>query len=226
MNIGSLIDRMIAGGLSPGEAGSIAAEIYAAGVAAASVRSAGAERTRRYRERQSVTKRHKASPSDTDGVASQSVTERHKPSQCDAAISISNNNKEEESKIDIPDRHTLRLSLAADQEAREIARQRGLDPAEVAAIYLDFLEGKPRKPSAGDFRNFLRSHKGPPRAATPELSDQPSLEDFDRAAGLFVKDNSKWGNRMGPEPGMGGCRCPTEILVKHGIDPKTGLRMQ
>jgi hypothetical protein len=78
MILSDLIDRMVAAGLSPGEAGSIAAEIYAAGVASASVRSPGAERTRRWRHKasQNVTKRHA-------DETSPSVTERHQASQCD-----------------------------------------------------------------------------------------------------------------------------------------------
>jgi hypothetical protein len=87
MNLGPIIDRMIAAGVSPGEAGAIAAEIYAAGVASASVRSSGAERQRRYREKQasqSDGKRHETSRNVTASQASLNVTERHKPSQCDA----------------------------------------------------------------------------------------------------------------------------------------------
>jgi hypothetical protein len=77
---------MIKSGVDPAEAGSIAAEIYAAGVASASVRSSGAERTRRWRENkasQNVTKRHETSHCDSASEASQTVTERHKASQCD-----------------------------------------------------------------------------------------------------------------------------------------------
>lgn len=79
MSLVALIDRMIASGMSPGEAGAIASEIYAAGVASASVRSPGAERTRRWRHKasQSVTERHAVETSPT-------VTERHQASQCDA----------------------------------------------------------------------------------------------------------------------------------------------
>lgn len=79
MSLASLIGRMIAAGMAPEDAGAIAAEIYAAGVAAASARSPGAERTRKWR--------HKASQRDADNgdePASPNVTERHKTSQCDA----------------------------------------------------------------------------------------------------------------------------------------------
>src|ERR1700749_234417 len=87
MILGTLIDRMIAAGLSPGEAGSIAAEIYAAGVASASVRTKGAEGTCRWRDgkaSQNVTKRHTASQDLPNYEASPTVTERHQPSHCDA----------------------------------------------------------------------------------------------------------------------------------------------
>jgi hypothetical protein len=49
--------------------------------------------------------------------------------------------------------------------------------------------------------------------------------DMDSVVAMFVKTGI-WSKYAGNEPGMGGCRCPPEILVKHGIDPKTGMRMQ
>ncbi len=88
MSLGHLIGRMIGAGMSPEEAGAIAAEIYAAGVASASVRSSGAERTRRWRENkasQNVTERHIVTFENVKQEPSQTVTNRHKPSQCDAA---------------------------------------------------------------------------------------------------------------------------------------------
>lgn len=80
MSLAPLIAKMIAAGVPPEEAGAIAAEIYAAGVSSASVRSLGAERTRRWRHKASqiVTERHSDETSPT-------VTERHQPSQCDVS---------------------------------------------------------------------------------------------------------------------------------------------
>jgi hypothetical protein len=54
---------------------------------------------------------------------------------------------------------------------------------------------------------------------------QPTAAEFERAAALFAKSNSKWSSQLGPEPGAIGCKCPPEILRKQGIDPETGLRL-
>jgi hypothetical protein len=40
--------------------------------------------------------------------------------------------------------------------------------------------------------------------------------DWDRACEFFKK-TGKWWRDAGPEPGMTGCRCPSEILQKHGL---------
>lgn len=102
---------------------------------------------------------------------------------------------------------------------------KGYVPSMVLEVVRELLARKPDISSLNYFDAALADRYQRWNAA-PQIGDQPSLEDFERAAALFVKDNSKWGNRMGPEPGMGGCRCPTEILIRHGINPKTGLRMQ
>lgn len=46
--------------------------------------------------------------------------------------------------------------------------------------------------------------------------------DWDNIASFWVR-TGRWQRGHGPEPGMGGCRCPPEILEKHGIDPATGM---
>jgi hypothetical protein len=128
MNLSAIIDRMIASGMPAGEAGSIAAEIYAAGVASASVRSPGAERTRRWR--------HKASQSvtqETNTETSPNVTERHEPSQSDTLpkvpISLSKNIKSRE-------RQNRGTRLAADWSPsdadRAFAKQEGFSDFEIA----------------------------------------------------------------------------------------------
>lgn len=217
----AIFDRLIAAGMDAAEALGLLSRHAAESVPQMAPKSSAATRQQRYRDRnESVTKRN------GEG-RNESVTNHNETVTSDAPLYISNINKEEERKIDISERHALRVTLTADPEAIEIARQRGLDIAEVAVIFLDFLQDKGAKQATvGGFRNFLRKHNGPERSGAPKPGDQPSLADYDRAAALFIKDNSKWGNRMGPEPGMGGCRCPPEILIKHGINPKTGLRMQ
>jgi hypothetical protein len=58
-----------------------------------------------------------------------------------------------------------------------------------------------------------------------EPAPQPTLADFDRAAALFAKSGSLWSRQLGPEPGMVGCRCPPDLLRKHGIEPKTAVKL-
>lgn len=52
---------------------------------------------------------------------------------------------------------------------------------------------------------------------------QPTVKEFEAAAAMFAKDQSKWSHQLGPEPGHIGCKCPHEILSRFGIDPATGL---
>lgn len=66
-----------------------------------------------------------------------------------------------------------------------------------------------------------------PRAAPRiEVSGRPEITEaqWDAEAAKFAKDGaSLWSRQLGPEPGMGGCRCPPEILTRHGINPTTGI---
>lgn len=58
-----------------------------------------------------------------------------------------------------------------------------------------------------------------------EVSGQfePTEADWDAQCAKFVKNNSHWSKQLGPEPGMGGCRCPPEILARHGIKLVAGV---
>jgi len=49
--------------------------------------------------------------------------------------------------------------------------------------------------------------------------------DMDKVAKMF-KETGVWSKYAGPEPGMIGCRCPPEILTKHGIQTPGMRRMQ
>ena len=60
-----------------------------------------------------------------------------------------------------------------------------------------------------------------PAVAAPAPTG-PVVIDFDKVAEFFAR-TGRWSRDAGPEPGMGGCRCPKEILIKHGIDPATGF---
>ncbi len=52
---------------------------------------------------------------------------------------------------------------------------------------------------------------------------QPIAKEFETGVALFAKDQSKRSHQLGSEPGMPACKCPHEILSRHGIDAQTGL---
>lgn len=55
------------------------------------------------------------------------------------------------------------------------------------------------------------------RQETPSERAAASAQiDMDKVAEMFVK-TGVWSKYAGPEPGLIGCRCPSEILRKHGI---------
>jgi hypothetical protein len=172
MNLGPLIDRMIAAGISPGEAGAIAAEIYAAGVASASTRSSGAERTRRWRESrasQTVTERHQTSHGDAASQTSPNVTERHKPSQCDAAPVLYREKNSKKSSMQNSERASRGSRIASDwvptAEDRQLARDEGFSVAEIDREALRFRDYWTAKAGSGGvkldwqatWRNWVRN---------------------------------------------------------------------
>lgn len=150
--LSSMIDRLITAGVSASEAGAIAAEIYAAGVASASTRSSGAERTRRWRDNktsQSVTKRHITSHIDDEVQASQNVTERHKASQCDVSAVSPIYTKIKNSKKQNSDRTSRGTRIDPDWKPspteRLFASQEGLSDFEIdreAARFRDYWKGR------------------------------------------------------------------------------------
>jgi hypothetical protein len=78
MSLARLIDKMVSAGMSAGDAGAIAAEIYAAGVASATDgRSSSAIRQQRYRDRKTVTERNDSVTERNYVTAQQNVTERN-----------------------------------------------------------------------------------------------------------------------------------------------------
>lgn len=64
------------------------------------------------------------------------------------------------------------------------------------------------------------------RQETPsERAASAAKIDMDKVAEMFKK-TGVWSKYAGPEPGMLGCRCPVEILQKHGLVPPSIQRMQ
>lgn len=64
------------------------------------------------------------------------------------------------------------------------------------------------------------------RAKRLKIIERPAPQavepDWPEHATRYGKDQY-WAPHLGPEPGMGGCRCPPELLEQNGIDPKTGM---
>lgn len=241
MNLGPLIGRMISAGVSPEEAGAIAAEIYAAGVASASVRSPGAERTRRWRENktsQSVTKRHAASQESEDGRASPSVTDRHKASQCDATTvspidtKIKNSNRQNSERASRGTR--LSPDWSPSEQDRSAAKQEGLSELEIdkeALRFRDYWIG--RAGSGGVKLDWSATWRNWIRTAAEKLGKTPvnSSLQVAQATGFLAEFGSAeldaWdaygSNVLGktfPRNRQGGWRFPSQWPPGHQPAPK------
>lgn len=224
MNLSPIIDRMIAAGLSPGEAGSIAAEIYAAGVASASVRSPGAERTRRWRHKasQNVTERHK-------DETSPNVTEHHKTSQCDVStVSYRDTNikKDKRQNSERASRGSrIDPSWAPNQADWQIASSEGFSKAEIEREALRFRDywvgragaGGVKLDWAATWRNWVRT-SGEKLGKTPSPSAKAQSEDVDWDTVLKTyKTIGHWSKWAGPDLSSPACRAPPEMLEKYGL---------
>lgn len=201
MNLSALIDRMVAAGMSAGDAGDVAAQIYAAGVASASVRTSGAERTRRWRESkasQSVTKRHETSPRDGEVGASQNVTERHKASQSDVSPVLHREKNIKSSSMQRSERPSRGTRIPSDWEPspadRDIARQEGLSETEIdreALRFRDYWTGRAGSGGvkldwAATWRNWVRT-----TAEKLGKTPRPSGGAPARTTGFYAADGSE-----------------------------------
>lgn len=226
---------MIAAGVSPSEAGALAAEIYALGVSAASVRSPGAERTRRWREKQASQSdglRHQTSQRDTEAEASPNVTERHQPSQCDAIAVLPIDTNIKISKRQNSERASRGSRIDPDWKAsdadRAVARQEGFSDFEIdreALRFRDFWIGKAgaggvKLDWASTWRNWVRTSadrlgKRPAASSSPESGP-----------GFYAKFGSEeqdaWDaygmtktGKSFPRDGKGGWRHPTQWPPGH-----------
>ncbi len=162
--LSDIIDRMVDAGMSAGEAGAIVAEVYAAGVASASQRSNGAERTRRWRHKasQNVTERHTTE-------TSPNVTKRHEPSQCDAsAVSYRDTiiKKDKRQNSERPSRGTrIASDWSPSSHDRHIAKQEGFSEKETdreALRFRDYWTGRAGSGGvkldwAATWRNWVRT---------------------------------------------------------------------
>lgn len=76
------------------------------------------------------------------------------------------------------------------------------------------------------YKQKQASKAAKPRAAPRIEMDTvfvPTEKNFEKACEMFAK-GMRWPRGHGGEPGDVACRCPPEIMIKYGIDPKTGIK--
>jgi hypothetical protein len=80
-------------------------------------------------------------------------------------------------------------------------------------------DGLARKPDIATLNYFdaalAEKHANQPERPSEKASSAANI-DMDKVAKMF-KETGVWSRYAGPEPGMLGCKCPPEILAKHGI---------
>jgi 5-methylcytosine-specific restriction endonuclease McrA len=109
------------------------------------------------------------------------------------------------------------LSRCADWIAK------GYAPAMVGEVVRDLRRRKPDIASLAYFDSAL-AERHAKRALTPtERATAPI--DWDGVISMFAR-GGHWSRYAGPEPGMGGCRAPLDLLAKHGIDAATGHKIR
>lgn len=57
-----------------------------------------------------------------------------------------------------------------------------------------------------------------------EMKREPSEAEF-RKGLEWKRKGMMWMRSLGPEPGDNGCKCPPELILEYGFDPKTGLAL-
>ena len=220
MILPALIERMIAAGVPAGEAGALAAEIYAAGVASVTSKSAAAVRQQRYRDRnkgvtnrnETVTERNANDESDTVTKRNESVTKRNVVTAPLSSFNISIERKGRGSRID-PDW----------KPERDLAKQLGWSDAQIdteAENFRDYWLGCPGSKGVkldwpATWRKWVRSSRVKP-ASTSITIVQPSQIDW-RSALRSWKEFGRWPKGIGNDPGSPACRAPPELLREFGL---------
>ena len=215
MNLAALIDRMIAAGVPPGEAGALAAEIYAAGVASVSGRSSNAIRQQRYRDRnETVTQRNTSDENDTVTNRNETVTNRNDVTP----PSIPLENKKEKK-----DRGSQLAEAWRPDEVRWTAacRKLGADGAERELS--KFTSHHRAKGTVFKNWNFAwdkwllnAADWGPKQAAGVGVVNPEGVNW--RAALQSYTSFGNWPKGHGNDPTSPACRAPPELLREFGLE--------
>jgi hypothetical protein len=89
----------------------------------------------------------------------------------------------------------------------------------------DLRRRKPAVKSRAYFDAALADRHAKRAETLSERAGYAAVTDFDKVIAVFVR-TGVWSHYAGPEPGMGGCRAPADLLAKHGIDAATGLKLR
>ncbi|WP_291869675.1 hypothetical protein [Bradyrhizobium sp.] len=220
MILSDLINRMIAAGVPAGEAGAIAAEIFAAGVASTSFRSSNAERQQRYRDRKSVTKRNETvTPCNAETVKpsvtnrNETVTNRNEVTP--PSISLDKNKKKEGRGAQLPDGWRP-------DEIRWIAACRKLGADQAERELQKF--GSHHRAKGTVFKNWnfawdkwlLNSEEWAPKKGAAVGVVDTSGVDWPAILESYKRYNN-WPKGHGNDPTSPSCRAPPELLEKYGL---------
>ena len=98
---------------------------------------------------------------------------------------------------------------------------KGYDPGAIRDVVRDLRKRKSDIASLAYFDAALSDR----HASRKETSSggYAAVTDFDGVISMYVR-TGVWSRYAGPEPGMGGCKAPRELLEKYGVDPATGDR--
>jgi hypothetical protein len=220
LNLAVLIDRMIAAGVSPGEAGALAAEIYAAGVASVSGRSPSATRQQRYRDR----KRNESVTQRNAGEAAEGVTKRNE--------SITNRNDvtppsivlEKEEKESKKEKRGAQLPDGwSPDEVRWTAACRKLGNDGAVRELQKFTSHHRAKGTV--FKNWsfawdkwlMNSADWGPKQAAGVGVVNPDTVNWRAALESYKKFNN-WPRGHGNDPSSPACRAPPELLREFGLE--------
>lgn len=122
-------------------------------------------------------------------------------------------------------RADLREALGSDIDLSRCADwiAKGYAPAMVGEVVRELRRRKPDVASLAYFDAALADRHAR-RAVTPTERAAAPI-DWDAVISMFAR-GGHWSRYAGPEPGMGGCRAPPDLLAKHGIDAATGHKIK
>lgn len=103
-----------------------------------------------------------------------------------------------------------------DTSRAELWVSQGFDPDICLAVVTELVFKRPSISSLNYFDNPIREAHEKRNPAPVKAQDI----NWDGLAALWARSRI-WPNTL-PSPGLSSCRCPPEILIRHGIDPETG----